>query len=708
MKAVLEKVSENHKHQMNINSQHSTKKSPSLSLFSINNNISIQRKPTCPCGGGCPRCREEMQPKTERLSDSSGTPTINNIIRNLGPGMPLDPATRAFFEPRFGHDFSKVRVHADAKAAEAAQAVNARAFTMGRNMVFRDREYAPETVAGKHLIAHELIHVIQQESTGSPFHLQRQTTAEREEEQPHWEKDIAASEKETMGRITAAESKLSGVYPYLPPGQKGNLWLMNFSGGFGAGFITGLSGWINPQNIYDLDEGIRNNQLKFQAGEFVGIIMGVGQDIYWNLEGLVDLLKLSVALSPMGLMYFEAREAYEFFKDPKGRLALYKSIATFLWEFQNYLQTNPSALLLEGRELGFYVGDMAGQYSYSMVVKEKDYYNKGVAIGYIIGIIATEIALLFIGFEELARGAGVVIRGMSKAGREAAVALKDTRFGKSVLSILEKAPIGKILRAAGKGEKAVESARAGEAIGRIGKEAGIAVEREAGEAAKATKEAVTLPAPSEAVPTVPRPATEPIEATKIEGPEAPPTSKGATFAKKLGYPDAEPGYHWAEVNGKLVYMRNPGNPGAERVYDPITQTFKDKPIKIPQIEQEAGRIQEKVFSEITGWPKNTREHQTAFGSVEPDYLVKKDPNTGKWVTTYKPEDALFVADSKYYDETTVRLTEQIKGFIELASKTEKKTLFFMTNKSAKIHEKIFELAKDYNVAIRQIFQRVSL
>ena len=77
-------------------------------------------------------------------------------------GQSLPRATRAFFEPRFGHDFSQVRVHADARAARLAQAMQARAFTQGRDVVFGAGQYAPGTPAGQRLLAHELTHVVQQ------------------------------------------------------------------------------------------------------------------------------------------------------------------------------------------------------------------------------------------------------------------------------------------------------------------------------------------------------------------------------------------------------------------------------------------------------------------------------------------------------------------------------------------------------------------
>lgn len=87
-------------------------------------------------------------------------PTVHEVLRS--PGQPLDSATRAYMEPRFGHDFSGVRVHTDTQAAESARAVNALAYTIGRNVVFGAGQYAPGTTAGQRLLAHELAHVVQQ------------------------------------------------------------------------------------------------------------------------------------------------------------------------------------------------------------------------------------------------------------------------------------------------------------------------------------------------------------------------------------------------------------------------------------------------------------------------------------------------------------------------------------------------------------------
>jgi hypothetical protein len=90
-----------------------------------------------------------------------------------GAGRPLDDETRAFMEPRLGHDFSKVRVHTDERAAESARSLNAVAYTVGDRIVFGAGQYSPSTAAGRGLLAHELTHVVQQQQSSGPA-LQRQ------------------------------------------------------------------------------------------------------------------------------------------------------------------------------------------------------------------------------------------------------------------------------------------------------------------------------------------------------------------------------------------------------------------------------------------------------------------------------------------------------------------------------------------------------
>ena len=90
-------------------------------------------------------------------------PSVENGIDDLkGSGREMPHSVKSYFEPRFGHDFGGVRLHTDADAARLARSLNARAFTVGRDIVFGEGEYAPQTLEGKKLLAHELTHVLQQ------------------------------------------------------------------------------------------------------------------------------------------------------------------------------------------------------------------------------------------------------------------------------------------------------------------------------------------------------------------------------------------------------------------------------------------------------------------------------------------------------------------------------------------------------------------
>ena len=91
---------------------------------------------------------------------SHAPPTVHAGLRS--PGRPLEPSVRGEMEARFGHDFSSVRVHTDGRATESAQAVNAKAYTVGSDVVFGAGRYTPTTPEGSRLLAHELAHTVQQ------------------------------------------------------------------------------------------------------------------------------------------------------------------------------------------------------------------------------------------------------------------------------------------------------------------------------------------------------------------------------------------------------------------------------------------------------------------------------------------------------------------------------------------------------------------
>jgi hypothetical protein len=191
----------------------------------------IQRKSSCACGGGCPRCEresnnfkiqnklaistpgdkfeqeadavadqvmrmpdsvvqrqckscsdasalnpnydEEPQVKRQANGESGSREVASDFTSGFGAGVPLDTASRSFFEPRFGHDFSSVRVHANDAAAESAAAIDAQAYTIGHDVVFGAGRWSPDSTAGRRLLAHELAHVAQQ-SDGAPGMIRRE------------------------------------------------------------------------------------------------------------------------------------------------------------------------------------------------------------------------------------------------------------------------------------------------------------------------------------------------------------------------------------------------------------------------------------------------------------------------------------------------------------------------------------------------------
>jgi hypothetical protein len=141
-------------------------RSSSAGFFPVRSRL-LQRE--CSCGGsgsGGGECEECKKKTLQRWAAGLGEPAVappivHEVLRS--PGQPLDAATRAFMEPRFGHDFSKVRLHTDEKAAESARSVHALAYTVGSDIVLGDGAFRPRSDRGRGLLAHELAHVVQQQ-----------------------------------------------------------------------------------------------------------------------------------------------------------------------------------------------------------------------------------------------------------------------------------------------------------------------------------------------------------------------------------------------------------------------------------------------------------------------------------------------------------------------------------------------------------------
>ena len=184
----------------------------------------IQRH--CACGGTCDECRaaasdihlagEMAQLESPRLvqeqpSNSTTTANAAALPDRLVPlgsgGDPLDRTTQHFMESRFLTDFADVRVHTDSAAEQSATALDADAFTTGRDIYFASGKYAPASAEGRHLLAHELTHVVQQAEGQTPAELTHSNGSNVEIGAPH--DPLEREAEQTADRIMSLEPILS-------------------------------------------------------------------------------------------------------------------------------------------------------------------------------------------------------------------------------------------------------------------------------------------------------------------------------------------------------------------------------------------------------------------------------------------------------------------------------------------------------------------
>jgi hypothetical protein len=151
--------------------------------------------------GPLPEEEGTVQAKQDGGRSSGAAFNVESHINGLrGGGHPLPESTRSFFEPRFGADFSQVRIHTCSTADRTAGAINARAFTKGQDIVFAANQYAPGTTRGKRLLAHELTHVVQQNSYLQRSPLNRKTN--RVEPLYRYDKSVEINQRADHGQIS--------------------------------------------------------------------------------------------------------------------------------------------------------------------------------------------------------------------------------------------------------------------------------------------------------------------------------------------------------------------------------------------------------------------------------------------------------------------------------------------------------------------------
>lgn len=171
----------------------------------------VQRVPISTVQRKCASCEEEEKEHAQRkesgVSPSNGVPApplVHSVLSSNG--RPMDADSQHFMESRFGQDFSQVRIHTDGQAAKSAASIQAKAYTSGRNIVFGSGEYQPETDGGKRLLAHELVHVVQQ-GNGISNAVQRQSTS-----QATASSEQAPAQTTTSGTATPAEGATPANY----------------------------------------------------------------------------------------------------------------------------------------------------------------------------------------------------------------------------------------------------------------------------------------------------------------------------------------------------------------------------------------------------------------------------------------------------------------------------------------------------------------
>jgi hypothetical protein len=161
----------------------------------------------------CVACEAEAEEEGRQRKPAGARTVVREapalVQQVLGsPGRALDAVSRAYFEPRFGRDFNRVRIHDDAHATQSARAVNALAYTSGQHIVFGAGAYSPGSDAGRKLLAHELTHTIQQSSRSAPAAgiVQRQpqwwTTPPSERSTPFFAPSMSNDTELYFGKIT--------------------------------------------------------------------------------------------------------------------------------------------------------------------------------------------------------------------------------------------------------------------------------------------------------------------------------------------------------------------------------------------------------------------------------------------------------------------------------------------------------------------------
>jgi hypothetical protein len=337
----------------------------------------------------CSHCDEdEKKQQVQRKESATSHPQVNNSMHGYlnglhNSGTSLSQQARRYFEPRFGYDFSKVRIHTDANAAKSARSINALAYTSANHIVFGNGQYNPQTNTGKKLLGHELTHVIQQ------TRMQRNFVARKEGEQDGADISLGYLDNDIVG---AGAEEIVGKTQWLVLKE------------FMRGFLAGVKFMPDEQKQRIqkkfTEQGFVDT-VKYTGGYALGIIEGIGKSIYGLVEAVITLIKLPYEISKFlavtfpdlaakygprivafmteggGLEQKMKNAVSKFMKNPRENLK----------QIQAILDSIGNMALAKVRELG---KSVAAQ---TMAFLEEPWFQYGRDVGKVVGQILFEVIL---------------------------------------------------------------------------------------------------------------------------------------------------------------------------------------------------------------------------------------------------------------------------------------------------------------------------
>ena len=241
-----------------------------------------------------------MAERAAVVRPSAPQDTVPGVLASAGRG--LDTTTRVQMEERFGHDFGAVRIHTDSTAARSAARLGAEAYTVGSHVVFGHGRFSPGTSAGQRLLAHELVHVVQQaDGPGSAL------PASLPESEPHEASEHEADQ--AADAVPASRSRPPLIHPTTVRLARQGLWqrikssaydfiidglrdVKRISIRFLRGLVDRLPDEVRPAGhaIVDVVDAIADLLIGFLLA-VIGIIVGFGEGVVGLIRGLITLVR---------------------------------------------------------------------------------------------------------------------------------------------------------------------------------------------------------------------------------------------------------------------------------------------------------------------------------------------------------------------------------------------------------------------------------